>query len=52
MEDELVSDSLVYRYNPEVSPDGPVRFGGHVFAVHLLVLSTYWPAPADSTKRS
>jgi GH15 family glucan-1,4-alpha-glucosidase len=34
MDQELVSDSLVYRYNPEASPDG---LRGHLLVVHVLV---------------
>ena len=36
MDRELVSDSLVYRYNPSASPDG-LGGRGNVLAVHLLV---------------
>ena len=35
--DELVSDSLVYRYNVEASPDGLQRRRGHVLDVLVLV---------------
>ena len=35
--DELVSDSLVYRYNIEASPDGLQRRRGHVLDLHVLV---------------
>ena len=34
--EELVSDSLVYRYNAEASPDG-VDGEGHVLDLHVLV---------------
>ncbi len=34
---ELVSDSLVYRYDPEASPDGLTGGDGHVLDLHLLV---------------
>ena len=37
MDRELVSDSLVYRYNPCASPGRPARQRGHVLAVHLPV---------------
>ena len=34
---ELVSDSLVYRYDADASPDGLARRGGHVLDVLVLV---------------
>ena len=37
MDEELVSDSLVYRYDPAASPDGLRGQRGHVLDVHLLV---------------
>ncbi len=37
MNNELVSDSLVYRYNPSASPDGLAGQRGHLLAVHVLV---------------
>ena len=36
MDRELVSDSLVYLYNPSASPDG-LAWNRHVLAVHVLV---------------
>ena len=35
--EELVSDSLVYRYNVEASPDGAARRRGHVLDLLVLV---------------
>ena len=40
MDDELVTDSLVYRYDPAASPGRPARLGGHVLAVHASPTST------------
>ncbi len=37
MDRTLVSDSLVYRYDPAASPDGLQGLGGDVLDVHLLV---------------
>ena len=36
MDEELVTDSLVYRYDPGV-PRRPARLRGHLLAVHLHV---------------
>ena len=43
---ELVSDSLVYRYNPSASPDGLAGDEGHVLAVHVLVRGRAGPCSA------
>ena len=37
MDQKLVSDSLVYRYDPSASPDGLRGQRGHLLAVHVLV---------------
>jgi hypothetical protein len=49
MEDELVTDSLVYRYNPSASPDG-LRGSEGTFRCARSSMSTLWPAP-DVWKR-
>ena len=49
MDDELVTDSLVYRYDPGASPDGLQGSRGHVLAVHVHATSTRSPGPAGST---
>ena len=46
----LVSDSLVYRYDPSASPDGLPGLRGHVLAVHVLVRATRSPAPDGWTR--
>ena len=46
---ELVTDSLVYRYDPEASPDGLRGLGGHVLAVHLHLRRRAGPRRAGST---
>ena len=51
MDAELVSDSLVYRYNPERLTGRAARLRGHVLAVHVLATWTRWPGPAGSTRR-
>jgi Glucoamylase and related glycosyl hydrolases len=37
MDKTLVTDSLVYRYDPKASPGRPARIRGHLLAVHRLV---------------
>ena len=49
MDSELVSDSLVYRYDPAASPDGLQGLRGHVLAVHLLVRRR--PRPLGPARR-
>ena len=49
MDRELVSDSLVYRYNPSASPDGLHRRRGHLLPVHVLVRRRPDPGRAGST---
>ena len=42
MDDELVSDSLVYRYDPGASPDG-LRGSEGTFSLCTFCTSTHWP---------
>ncbi len=51
MDKVLVSDSLVYRYDPKASPDGLAGIRRHVLAVHLLSTSTPLRGRAASTRR-
>ena len=37
MDEELVSDSLVYRYDPQRLAGRAARLGGHVHDLHVLV---------------
>ena len=49
MDDELVSDSLVYRYDPSASPDG-LRGQRAPSRSARSGTSTRWPAPAGSSR--
>ena len=46
---ELVTDSLVYRYDPAASPDGLRGSRGHLLALHVRPTSPRWPGPGNST---
>ena len=51
MDRELVSDSLVYRYNPAASPDG-LRGSEGTFSLCTFSTSTRWHGPGGWTRRS
>ena len=51
MDDELVTDSLVYRYDPAASPDGLRGSRGHLLAVHVRLRRRPGPRPGSSTRR-
>ena len=50
MDQELVSDSLVYRYNPAASPDG-LRGDEGTFSLCTFCTWTRWPGPGGWTMR-
>ena len=47
MDKKLVSDSLVYRYDPSALAGRPARQRGHVLAVHVLVRGRAGPLRPD-----
>jgi GH15 family glucan-1,4-alpha-glucosidase len=48
MDQELVTDSLVHRYNPDASPDGLLGSEG-TFSLCTFASWTHSPGPAGST---
>ena len=49
MDEELVTDGLVYRYDPERLARRPAGLRGHLLPLHASPMSTPWPARAGST---